>query len=201
MSKLVVFLLFVLLAVVQIAIPASMILRREETLDQGTVYRFQTKPVDPYDAFRGRYVRLGFEVDTVSKPESETFAPGQKVYAVLGRNSLGFATIESLELERPEGDYVEVRVRYTTADKVFIELPFDRYYMEEESAPEAERAYLSHTRERAPNSYVAVRIKDGLAVLEELYIDGLPIRDYMERESERAEEQAGSPHSEHPPPE
>ena len=52
--------LFIVVAVVQIAAPASMILRRERALDRGERFLFRTAPVDPYDAFRGRYVAPSF---------------------------------------------------------------------------------------------------------------------------------------------
>ena len=49
---------FILLCLVQTAVPLSMIARREFTLRNGRVYKFKTAPVDPYDAFRGRFVAL-----------------------------------------------------------------------------------------------------------------------------------------------
>lgn len=53
--------LLVVLAAAQLAVPASMIVQRETVLTQGRVYKFKTAPVDPVDAFRGRYVALRFE--------------------------------------------------------------------------------------------------------------------------------------------
>ncbi len=44
---------FVLVCLVQLAAPASMIWRHERTLANGLPFKFQTAPVDPYDAFRG----------------------------------------------------------------------------------------------------------------------------------------------------
>ena len=39
----------------QFGVMGHMIIRRELTLRRGRVCRFLTAPVDPYDAFRGRY--------------------------------------------------------------------------------------------------------------------------------------------------
>ena len=44
----------------QFSVMGLMIARREMTLRNGVVCRFLTAPVDPYDAFRGRYVALNF---------------------------------------------------------------------------------------------------------------------------------------------
>lgn len=57
--------LLVLLCVIQLAVPAFMIVRREHALSMGRAFKFRTAPVDPYDAYRGRYVALNFEAATV----------------------------------------------------------------------------------------------------------------------------------------
>src|SRR5205085_8475834 len=61
---------FVLVALAQLAAPGSLIWKRENTLRKGSVWKFRTAPVDPVDAFRGRYVALQFEVETqeVTRP-------------------------------------------------------------------------------------------------------------------------------------
>ncbi|HOD52465.1 MAG TPA: hypothetical protein PLM14_17660, partial [Candidatus Hydrogenedentes bacterium] len=57
--------------------------------------------------------------------------------------------------------------------------PFDRYYMEEAAAPEAERIY----RERARNSmvYVTVRISRGTGVITGLFVDGRPVEEMIRK--------------------
>ena len=70
-------------------------------------------------------------------------------------------------------------MRWRYEDTVTLQLPFDRYYMKESRAPEAERSY--NRRAQGEKAWVTVRIREGHAVLEELYIDGLPIREYLEQ--------------------
>ena len=50
--------LLVILALLQIGITASSILKYESTLRTGTLYRIPTMPIDPADPFRGRYVAV-----------------------------------------------------------------------------------------------------------------------------------------------
>ncbi len=50
--------------------------------------------------------------------------------------------------------------------------------MEESIAPKAERSYNNN----ASSAYVAVRIKGDKAVIEELYVDHMPIRKFVERD-------------------
>ena len=50
-KKKMLFVLFILVALIQIAVSASMIINREIILKSGKQYKFRTAPVDPYDAF------------------------------------------------------------------------------------------------------------------------------------------------------
>lgn len=178
--------LFLCLALVQLAVPASMIVRRELTLHYGRQYRFQTAPVDPYDPFRGRYVALNLQASTALPLPDIPLTPGQRVYAILTEDTEGFATIASLSLTPPGSDtYFQTSVNYVSGDRVQIDLPFDRYYTDEHLAPAAEHAYWQHSRRQTHETYITVRIKDGLAVLEELYIAGKPLREFLQQEVEQ----------------
>jgi uncharacterized membrane-anchored protein len=86
-------LLFAVVAVVQLAVPASLIVRHELTLQQGQMFKFKTAPVDPYDAFRGRYVALRFEQNVAPVVAGEKLACGQKGYATLETDKDGFAKL------------------------------------------------------------------------------------------------------------
>ncbi|MBK6341440.1 MAG: GDYXXLXY domain-containing protein [Flavobacteriales bacterium] len=57
-------LLFLGIALAQLAVPAWMIAGRERVLSQGEVFKFKTAPIDPRDPFRGEYVRLDFEAES-----------------------------------------------------------------------------------------------------------------------------------------
>lgn len=180
--------LFLCLALVQLAVPASMIARHELTLQYGRQYRFQTAPVDPYDPFQGRYVALSLQANTAPTLPGITLTLGQRVYAILTEDAAGFATIASLSLAPPGGDtYFQTSVNYVNDDRVQIALPFDRYYTDEHLAPAAERAYWQHSRPQAREAYITVRVRKGLAVLEELYIAGKPLREFLQYEAGQRE--------------
>ncbi len=167
-------------AVVQLAVPGWTILQHEEVLREGSEYRFRTAPVDPYDAFRGRYVALGF-ADTVGPvPDGLELQRRMKVFVPLQVDEEGFATLGEATRTRPLEDHLELRVMWWNAEGVTYELPFSRFYMEEEAAPEAERVYRENNGEGRP-AYVTVRVKNGRGVLEELYVDDLPILERLQR--------------------
>jgi len=46
-------LIFALVALAQLYVPAKMVWNQESILEEGTEYKFKTAPVDPNDPFRG----------------------------------------------------------------------------------------------------------------------------------------------------
>ena len=175
--------LFVVAALLQVSVPVSMIAKREHVLKHGRAFRFRTAPVDPYDAFRGRYVALQFEQRSVKLDPGHDFKGNEKVYALLAEDSEGFAFFSGLSRTRPgTPPYLTTRLlSYVSETNAFLRLPFDRFYMDETEAPEAERAYWQNSGQSNPNAYVQVRIEKGFGVIENLYIDRTPIREYLAR--------------------
>lgn len=182
MSRNVTLVLFGLLCVAQLAAAGSGIARSELALRRGTPYRFETAPVDPLDLFRGRYVRLDFTAER-SELELPAGARGH-VYAVLGTDARGFAVVEQLRTSEPEGgDYLRVDAsrdfRDGEARGTRLSFPFDRFFMEESKARAAERLYAERARGTRP-AYARVRVHAGLAVLEDLIVDGKPIAELID---------------------
>lgn len=188
-------LLLALVAVcaVQWAVPVYLVQRGQTTLAQGTQYRFRTAPIDPVDPFRGRYVVLDFEAARLAlRTGADTFDAGQRVYAPIAVGNDGFATLGVPAVAVPTGgDYLQARVQWVNGGEIGLRLPFDRYYMDEHAAPEAERRYWEASRRPGASddedahkpAFVTVRVRDGYAVLEELYIDGRPVRELVTADS------------------
>ena len=107
----------------------------------------------------------------------------------------GFARFSGVSVDRPKGNaYVLAEVDYVvpaltkeppssnewSKPGVHLALPFDRYYMEESDAPAAEKAYREHSRQGGErDAYVIVRVRKGQAVIEDLYVGGMPIREFL----------------------
>jgi uncharacterized membrane-anchored protein len=174
MSKL----LFAVVVVAQLAAPAWMIVGHELTLRQGVLFKFKTAPVDPYDAFRGRYVALRFEQNTAPLAPGGKLERGQKVYATLATDKDGFAKFSAVSATPPTDKlYLCVHVSWLNGSNVNLELPFDRYYLGEDLAPAAEQAYWQNNRrgQTNHNAYASVRIRNGSGVIENLFVAGKPI--------------------------
>ena len=108
----------------------------------------------------------------------------QKVFISLEEDDHGFARIKKVTTNRPAGEAnVPARVSSLTDSLIYLQFPFDRYYMDEHVAPAAEAAYREHSRREVRDVFVTVRVKNGNAVLEELYVGGLPIREFLENNS------------------
>ena len=102
-----------------------------------------------------------FETD-----DPEAWKREDRVFASLENDAEGFAQITALSARPPDsGPYLQTDVQYVYAERrevrdrddpaagtltgewrVTLKMPFDRFYMEEKLAPEAERAYRDHSR-------------------------------------------------------
>ncbi len=176
--------IFLAVAALQVWVPLSMIARREATLRKGAAYKFRTRPVDPYDAFRGRYVALGFESNEGTATNAQKFSRGQTVYVGVTVGTNGFAELSTVSPTRPrEGDYLRTKVHYPRVKdgRVRVRLPFDRFYMNEDDAPQAEIQYARAGRSEKRSAYALVRLRSGMAVIEDLYIDDLPILEFLSK--------------------
>ena len=94
--------------------------------------------------------------------------------------SAPFATLTAASLRPPkEKSYIEARLRTQSGRQAYLDLPLSRFYLPEDIAPQAERAYQTHSRQGQRDAFVAVRVRRGVAVIEDLYVGGKPLRDYL----------------------
>lgn len=172
-------LIFCVLALAQVAVPAAMVWQREQTLKQGRVWKFRTAPVDPVDAIRGRYIALRFAAEEFDAPVK--FESGNKsVYAVLKQDTDGFAEVDHLTTETVvTDDVVPVESAWWSSGKQYVSFPFDKFWVAEANARATERAYVENNRRDKQNAYVTVRVRHGDAALDQLFIDNTPLSEYL----------------------
>jgi len=172
----------------QLAVPFTMIRSQETILREGKRFRFRTRPIDPADPFQGRYVRLGYRDDYISTPEGEKpdLNYREPIYAILETDEEGFARFSGWSHEKPsEGHYLKTRYmgmkqewlgdsRTRIQKGIRVDIPFDRYYMDEAKAPRAEE--LTREATRSTNCWVNARVYDGKAVIEDVFAEGRSLR-------------------------
>jgi uncharacterized membrane-anchored protein len=189
MNPKMIFGLFVALAAVQLAVPVGQIWEHEDILRTGRPYKFRTAPVDPSDAFRGRYVALGFDGTAAPVRAGDELRYRQPAYVQIAEGADGFARFRELSVTPPsDGDYVRVECSWGSPPNMNFRLPFDKFFMEESAAPKAEQAYRQLGNRRGQTNeltYALVRIKGGRGVIEDLYVAGQPVRRYLAEHPEK----------------
>ena len=185
-SKKILLTAFILMAIIQLAIPGKMIWDREKILETGKVFKFETAPFDPSDPFRGKFIVLRFKENSIAMETDENFLSGEEIYVILKKNQAGFATIDFVTKEKPAEsiDYVIAKIDFVSGSRnktINISYPFDRFYMEESKAYDAEKEYIKSQRDTSKTTYALVRIKDGEAVLKDVFIDEISIREIVNK--------------------
>lgn len=156
------------------------IIRAEDTLHHGEIYRFATAALDPSDPFRGRYVTLSFAVEEqgydAQNLSCEAWKNAAAVYAYLQKDADDVAQITQLSRgdQIIAGDRIRVSLRryppgcggYTKDQKLHIRMPFSRFFTNELKAPDIEKEVRKHR----DTSYLVVRILGDTAVPERLEI-------------------------------
>jgi uncharacterized membrane-anchored protein len=179
-----IFIIFVVVALIQISVPAKMIYNQEDILKTGTVFKFKTQPLDPADPFKGKYIRLDYEINSFPTKDS-TWTRDEVVYVTLINDSNGYAKLSSISREKPNAkNYLKTNVDWFNEweDKVFLDYNFERFYMKETKAKAAEIAYVeAHQDSTLNTTYATVYVKNGEAVLDNVFINDIPIADYVEK--------------------
>jgi uncharacterized membrane-anchored protein len=181
---------FILVALAQLYVPAKMIFDREDVLETGIEYKFRTAPIDPNDPFRGKYITLNYVDNTYLVRDNGSWVDGESVFVTLLNDKDGFAFIGAVSKEKPSEsqNFLKTKMRmihpndFDSRIKLLIEYPFDRYYMGEFKANDAERAYNKSLQDTTRITYALVMIKNGEAVLKDVLIDGTSIEEIVKTE-------------------
>lgn len=187
-TKTLLFGLFLIVAAVQLYIPAEMISYNENIIQTGTLLKFKCEPIDPYDPFRGKYIYLNFSNRTIQVKKADNYKFNQKIYVTFKPDVDGYARMDKIYTKEPTNrtDYLELTVDNThnddTIQKITVEYPFNRYYMNEYKAPKAEQTYAESVNDVKKSVYAEVAIKKGTGVINDVRIDNIPIKDYVKNQ-------------------
>jgi hypothetical protein len=113
-----------------------------------------------------------------------------EIFVQVGADSSGFAYVHSPSHEVPGNgsDFIRVRIDGNTSgggkSTIRIELPFERFYMDETKAEDAESAHRNAMRDTGHVTYAVVHVKDGESVIRDVMIDEVSIRTLVETQAE-----------------
>ena len=186
MKRKIALLLLIVFAIIQFSAIGSRILKYENILETGKVWKLEVKPVDPYDVLRGRFVRLRFKKDIlVQEFPKEEWRINKPGYVFLVKDKEGFAYPKEWVKEQPENDlqnYIKCSLTSWYNLEKFewkVVFPFDRFFMNEYKAPQAEKVMRSSFLENH-KVYITLRVKAGIGVIEDLWVDDLTISQYLD---------------------
>ncbi|SDW18846.1 Uncharacterized membrane-anchored protein [Lutibacter oricola] len=186
-SKIIIFSLFLIVAVAQLFVPFKMISNQEDVLKTGVAFKFKTEPLDPSDPFRGKYIRLNFEEDKFSIQNKDNWTRNEEVYVVVKNDENGFASIKNIVKEKPLNttNFITAKVKYIHSYKenknITIEYPFERFYMDEFKAKPAEDAHQESFKKENNTTYALVYLKNGESVLSDVLINNESIKDIVSK--------------------
>lgn len=185
MKTIYIFSMFIVVILAQLFVPAKMIFDQENIIAMGKAYKFRTEPIDPSDPFKGKYIRLNYEMNSAHHHDS-TWITYERIYVSLKTDSLGFAMVKNVSKTEPnEGVYIVSAVDWYNnyLKEVTFTFPFNEFYMNEAKAYDAELAHISAQLDSVPNNtYALVYVLKGKGVLDNVFINDIPIADYVEKE-------------------
>ncbi|MEL6811843.1 MAG: GDYXXLXY domain-containing protein [Bacteroidota bacterium] len=185
MNKIVITLGCIVMVAAQWFVPGQMIYEQESVLTQGNPYKFKTQPIDPSDPLRGKYITLRYEMERSTKITDTIWNPNDPIFVYIEEGEDGFAEATAVS-QKPldlDQDYVMARYQYSRKGSINFDLPFDRFYMEESKAYDAELAVRETNRNRdslAPVCYALVYVKDDVAVLDNVFIGEKSVKEIVE---------------------
>jgi uncharacterized membrane-anchored protein len=146
----------ILYALLLLAVPLYSILQHNDLLSTGEPYKILVEPYDPYDPFRGRYVEISPEDPDLSwRPRNIR----------LMKDGQGFVTGSAKTADTHAPGYVR-------------ELRIERYYLNEKIAPLVDD-YMWRQFNDDDQVYVVIRVKNGSYAIEGMFINGIPVEEYV----------------------
>lgn len=189
--------IFFIVVAAQWYVPISMIVGFENVLDVGTAFKFKAQPRDPFNPVYGNYMSINYEASSIVIPRNFELNQSDIAFFSVIEDETGYAIIHEISHKRPSTvtyftamiNYIDYNYRtepqqaehleeeeYAEPDSMRIDfdIPFTEFYLNQETAPIAEDIFNEGIRDSA-RVYGLVKIHNGQAVLEMLFIDDVPI--------------------------
>lgn len=169
--------IFFLVCAIQVSAILYQIISYQKVLSSKNEIFLEVAPLDPYDMFRGRYVALRFVSDSITKDSEKNlfFYEYTEAYITFGETTNGTTLVKDIFKEKPTNGepYLKVKASKNYGNRIYINYPFSRFYMQENLAKEADIFLANSWRETDDDNkkiVAKVKILNGKGVIEELYI-------------------------------
>lgn len=154
-----------------LGITGSLILSLAIPLANSRTSVLDTRPIDPFDVFRGQYMSINYEISWI--PSIAAAQQGDSVYVILKEDKDKISRYDGVSLSKPkEQNFIKGIVRENNGDQMRLEYGVEQYFFER-------NAYIQQT-----NLTVEVKIsKSGQARINQLLRLGKPVQIQYEEPS------------------
>ena len=179
--------------VAAVTVPLFRYFEYRDIARHGEKLMFRVAGFDPYDPLRGRFVRIRLEPDSMNIPSSLSLKQRWKFdgFAEFRTGPDGLAQAVGFSEEEPSGGTFWcmrdcwISGTNNNNEKLFLSYPVDRFYMNELLAPEAEK--VMRDAKKLPEIRAEVRLKSGAGLIREVYVDGIPLAEYVRKHRSQAD--------------
>ena len=141
-------------------------------------FDFKVEGFDPYDPGRGHFLALTVHPVKIDKAVAEKYNYAEAPYAVVGKDKNGLATIIDFTAA-PTVPCFKAKETFVFGERINSIYPFDRFYINEEIASDAERM-LEYAANDKKTCVLRVKLfPDGASAVTGLFIDGKEIRELV----------------------
>ncbi len=179
--------LFAVMLLVQLYVPVSMVVSSEKVLSEGAEYKFKIDNNETAGNIYNDFIRLSFENNSIAVEDRDAWKKFEPVYVSISKDNEGFALISDVSKSRPSGNAAsfKARVNYINekSDKMIITLPFEMYYPETNFSEEERELYRKIMSDTTHIVYATVKVLNGKALLEDIYVGGVSLKETVKSES------------------
>lgn len=175
-TKKLILIAFLVLAFIQIYIPARTVFEKETIITEGKEFKFKVAPIALNELIRKQYTSLFFLERSFLFNSTENWTNNQVVYVTMTEDSLGFAKVHEVLKEAPVGNpyYIKtvVIVNQQNNIKPSIVFPFNEYHIERSMLPKAKKVNAGANQSTNKPAYAVVIINKGDGFLKDVFVDG-----------------------------
>ncbi|MGP1560585.1 MAG: GDYXXLXY domain-containing protein [Helicobacteraceae bacterium] len=165
-------------ALLQMIFLGALLLTYENVLARGKTVFLNARIIDPAEVFKGRFLSLRTDLDTLDVNLSQDLPASGKVFVVFKEDGGGELKISSIETNEPEQDltYLATQASSVFSYKIRLKTPLDRYYMNERLAVMAND--MRRLDLKTPLR-VRAKILRGRGTIDGLYVGDETIENYL----------------------
>ncbi len=97
---------------------------------QGKKIVLATRPIDPFDIFRGQYLQINYEINTLSNIPN--IQEGSTIYVLLSPDDQGIWRYQSATTHKPtDGTFIQGVVRSSSGAGIQVEYGIEQFFFEQ----------------------------------------------------------------------